>query len=117
MREFFKYLYYLMYVLVIITGALLIVSNDPVAVLYWLICASIWVLVWVGLMLTRPVEYLYLISYFTSENRLGRYMCHLNQKLDNIDKIKEIESRLKNHNNVELVGIQNIQLISTTKLS
>lgn len=117
MREFFKYAYYLIYVLFTVTWGLVIVSNDPVAFLYFLVCASVWSLLFIGLMLTRPVEYLYLISYFTSENRKGRYMCHLNQKLDNIDKIKEIETRLKNHNNVELVGIQSIQLISTTKLS
>lgn len=56
MREFFKYLYYLMYVLVIITFALVIVSNDPVAVLYWLVCASIWALVWVGLISTTKLS-------------------------------------------------------------
>lgn len=114
MREFFKYAYYLMYVLVIVTFVLVIVSNDPVAVLYWLVCASVWLVLFIGLMLTRPVDYLYLISYFTDENRQGRYMCYLSQKLDNIDKIKDIESHLKLHNNMEVVGIQNIQLISKT---
>lgn len=45
---------------------------------------------------------MYLISYFMS---------------DNIDKMKEIESRLKNHNNVEINWILCIPAISTTKLS
>lgn len=113
MREFFKYLYYLMYVLVVITFALVIVSNDPVAVLYWLVCASIWALVWVGLMLTRPVEYLYLIAYWC-DNRLGRHTMSITYKFDTIAKIDEMEDYLKRINNANNVGIQNIQLISKT---
>jgi len=116
MREFFKYLYYLRYVLFIITVALVIVSNDPVAVLYWLVCASIWALVWVGLMLTRPVEYLYLISYRV-DYRHGRWLAKLAYKIDSTDKILEIEDCLKNDTGAENILIQNIRLISTTKLS
>lgn len=114
MREFFKYLYYLMYVLVIITFALVIVSNDPVAVLYWLVCASIWALVWVGLMLTRPVEYLYLISYISFDNRHGSWIAPLSYKIDSTDKITNIEDYLERYTGVGEILIQNIQLISKT---
>jgi len=114
MREFFKYLYYLMYVLVIITFALVIVSNDPVAVLYWLVCASVWLVLFAGLMLTRPVEYLYLISYTSLDNRRGRFIAKLSYKIDSIDKIKDIEDYLKNDTDVKKILVQNIQLISKT---
>lgn len=113
-KEFFKYAYYLMYVLVIITMGLVVVSEETFATSYFLACASAWLVLFIGLMLTRPVEYLYLISYFTNENRDGRYLCNLKYKLDDIAKIKNIEDRLRRHNDVELVGIQNIQLIAKT---
>lgn len=116
MREFFKYLYYLMYVLVIITFALVIVSNDLIVTLYWLVCILIWSILLVGLMLTRPVEYLYLISYRV-DYRHGRWLAKLAYKIDSTDKILEMEDYLKNDTGAEKILIQNIQLISTTKLS
>lgn len=113
MREFFKYTYYIMNVLVIITMGLFVVSGERFATIYWLTCASLWTILWLGLMLTRPVEYLYLIAYWC-DNRLGRHTMSITYKFDTIAKIDEMEDYLKRINNANNVGIQSIQLISKT---
>lgn len=114
MREFFKYAYYSMFALVTIAYGLVLVSNDSVSFYIFLACTSVWFVLWTGLMLTRPVEYLYLIAYATYDNRTGRYIKTSSYKIDSIDKIKDIEDYLKNDTDVEKVMIQNIQLISKT---
>lgn len=114
MREFFKYAYYLIYVLVIVTFNLVIVALNSIATSYFLACASLWFVLWIGLMLTRPVEYLYLIAWSANNSRNGRVLCRISHKLNSKDRIEEWENHLGRQESLENVCAKNIQLISKT---